>query len=68
MNEKIFFEDVYKAERNEELEHIGECTISLCYRPGIIAFGLWVMCREHALQYLEFRKEKNAGKNRLPVH
>lgn len=56
MNEKIFFKDIYTAERRGELEEIGQCTISLCYKPGIIAFGAWVMCKEHAMEYLDFRK------------
>ena len=66
MNVQLFFRDIYAAESRGELERIGECTISLCYKPGVIAFGVWVMCREHATQYLDFRKkgkEKNADQN-----
>lgn len=66
MNANIFFKDIYTEEKKGELDVIGECTISTCVQPGIIAFGAWVMCKDHARQYLEFRqkgREKNASTN-----
>lgn len=55
---KVFFDDILAQEFQGELEEIGTCTIGLCYRPGVISFGVWVMCREHGREYLQYRREK----------
>lgn len=49
------FRDIYQQEKLKTLEKIGTCTIGLCYEPGVVSFGVWVMCWEHALEYMALR-------------
>lgn len=51
-----FFRDLFAAENRGELKELGDCTIGLCFKPGIIAFGEWILCRKHAKKYFKLRR------------
>ena len=55
-----FYRDIFAAESKGELKILGDCTIGLCDKPGIVAFGEWVLCRDHAKVYLRLRREWGA--------